>query len=78
MVTAMAVAGPNPQREVRAATLLERSARSRRPRQLVMTLGAVLLALWLGGCAASPERCGAHAHASSSTPSGSAQCSFSF
>jgi hypothetical protein len=74
----MVVAGPNPQREVRTATRLERSARSRRVRQLAATLGAVLLALWLGGCAASPERCGASAHATSSTPGGAAHCSFSF
>ena len=44
----------------------------------VRVLGAAILALWMAGCAASPQRCGAHAHATSSTPDAAAQCSFSF
>jgi hypothetical protein len=41
-------------------------------------LCAAFLILWIAGCAASPERCGAHAHGSTSAPSAGAQCSFQF
>jgi hypothetical protein len=50
----------------------------RAPLHLIRALGAAFLALWIAGCAASPERCGAHAHGSTSAPSAGAQCSFQF
>ena len=46
--------------------------------RLIRALTAAALALGMAGCATSPDRCGAHAHASSSTPAASAQCSFRF
>lgn len=54
------------------------SVAMRPPPNLIRALGAAILALWVAGCAASPERCGASAHATSSTPGAAAHCSFSF
>jgi hypothetical protein len=45
---------------------------------LISALGLTLLVLWVAGCAADPDRCGAHAHASSSAPAAEAKCSFRF
>ena len=45
---------------------------------LISALGLILLALWVAGCAADPDRCGAHAHANSSAPAAEAKCSFRF
>ena len=46
--------------------------------RLITALAVAVLTLGMAGCAASPDRCGAHAHASSSTPAAGAQCSFRF